>query len=129
MLVSLLVPSGESGEEDEGEEGENDGDDEQIRENDGILEGSGYPHKVERVLVDRHVVDKGSGVVRANETTTITVDANAKVADTNTELGVADDVCNGSRDTRVDLLGCVGGSELFVPHGDEEDAGDEGRCG
>lgn len=99
------MPSGESGEEDEGEEGKNDGDDEQIGEDDGILEGSGYPDKVEGVLVDRHVVDKSSGVVGANETTAITVDADAKVADTNTELGVADNVCNGSRDTRVDLVG------------------------
>ena len=50
-LIPLLVPSREGGEENECEEGEDNGDDEQVWEDDGVLERGGNPNKVERVLV------------------------------------------------------------------------------
>ena len=119
------MPSGEGGKQDECEEGEDDGDNEQVRENNGILEGSSNPDEVQRVLVNGHVVDERCGIVGADEATAVSVDADAEVADAHTKLCVADNVGNCGCDTGVDLFRCVGGCELFVPHGDEEDAGDE----
>lgn len=119
------MPSGEGGKEDECEEGEDNGDNEQVGEDNGVLERSSHPDEVQWVLVDGYVVDEGCGVVGANEATTVSVDADAEVADAHTKLCVADNVGNGGCDTRVDLFRCVGRRELFVPHGDEEDAGDE----
>jgi len=91
-LVSLLVPAGEGGEEDEGEEGEDDGDDEQVGEDDGILEGGSNPHEVEGILVDGQIVDERGCVVGADVAAAVPVDADAEVADAHAELCVADDV-------------------------------------
>jgi hypothetical protein len=114
-LVALLVPAREGGQQDEGEEGEDDGDDEQVGEDDGVLESRRDPHQIERVLVDVQVVDERGGVVGADVAAAVSVDADAEVADAHAELGVADNVCDGLRDTGVDLLRGVGGRVLFVP--------------
>jgi hypothetical protein len=128
-LVCLLVPPRKGRKQDECEEGEDDGDDEEVRENDGVLEGCCDPHKVERVLINRQIVDEGGCVVGTNVATAIAVDADAKVANAYTELGVTDNVCDGLCDARIDLFGGVCRCVLFVPQRDEEDAGDEWRRG
>lgn len=60
------MPARESSKEDEGEKGENNGDDEEVREDDGVFEGTCDPDDVERVLIDRHAVRKRRCVVRAD---------------------------------------------------------------
>lgn len=122
LAVLLLVPPGEGGQQDEAEESEDDGDDEEVREHNGVLERRRDPHEVERVLVYRHALHERRRVVRADIVAAVFVDADPEVADAHGELRVADDVPDGLRDARVDLLGGVGRRVLFVPHGDEEDA-------
>lgn len=119
------MPAGEGREENEGEECEDDGDDEEVREHDGVFEGRGHPHKVEGVLVDGQILDERGCVVRADVASGVPVDADAEVADAHAELRITDDVCDCLRDARVDLFCGVGGCVFFVPHRDEEDAGYE----
>lgn len=115
MLIALLVPAGEGGEENEGEECEDDGNDEEIGEDDGVLEGCCDPHEVERVLVDVQIVDECGGVVGADVAAAVSVDADTEVSDAHSELRISDNVCDGLRDAGVDLFGRIGGCVLFIP--------------
>lgn len=99
------MPSWEGGKKDEGEEGEDDGDNQEVGEHNGILEGSGNPHKIEGVLIHRQIVDERSCIVGADVAAAVSVDADAEVANADAELGVADNVRNGLCNARVDLLG------------------------
>jgi hypothetical protein len=119
------VPAREGCQEHEGEEGEDNSHDKEVREDNGVLECRCDPHEVEGILVDVQVVHERSGVVGADVATTVPVDANTEVADADTKLGVADDVRDSLSDTGIDLFRSVGGSVLFVPQRDEEDAWDE----
>lgn len=74
------MPAGECSEEDECEEGKDDGDDEEVGKYDGVFKCRCYPDKVEGVLVDRDAVCEGGCVVGADPGTTITVDADAEIA-------------------------------------------------
>lgn len=116
------MPAWKCGEQDKAEECENDGDDEQVGEDNGVLERRCNPDQVQRVLVHRYPLHQRRRVVGADVVTTVLVDADAKVADAHGELCVADNVCNGCSDSGVDLLGRIGGRILFIPHGNEEDA-------
>ena len=123
------MPAREGGQENKGEECEDDGDDEQIREDDGVLESGGDPHQVERILVDVQVVDECGGVVGADVAAAVSVDADTEVSDAHAELRISDNVCDGLCDAGVDLFGRIRGCVLFIPERDEEDAGDQWRCG
>lgn len=93
-FIALLVPAREGGEKDEGEEGENNGHDKKVWEDDSVLEGRCHPNKVERILINRKVVDKGGCVVGTDVATSISVDADTEVADAYTELRSTDNVCD-----------------------------------
>ena len=114
-LIPLLVPSREGGKQDEGEEGENDGDDEKVGEDDGVLESCCDPDEVERVLIDRQVVDERGRIVGADVATAIAIDADTEVSNTHAKLGVTDNVGDGLSDARVDLFSGVSGCVLLVP--------------
>lgn len=127
-LIAFLVPAREGCEEDKAEECEDDGDNEQVREDDGVLEGGCDPDQIQGILVHGHTLHQGGSVVGADVVTTVLVDADTKVADAHSELRIADNVCDGLGDAGVDLLSRVGGRILFIPHRNEEDARNEGRC-
>ena len=50
------MPARECCEQEEGQEGEDNGDDDEVGKDDGVLEGACNPNKVERVFVDRDQV-------------------------------------------------------------------------
>lgn len=114
-LIPLLVPSWEGCEQDEGEEGKNQGDDQEIGEDDGVFEGCCDPDKVERVLVHGQVLDEGGCVVGTDVATSIAVDADAEVSNTHAELSIANNVCDGLCDARIDLFGGVCRCVLLIP--------------
>ena len=105
LPVALLVPAWKCRKQNKTEEGKNDGDDEEVGEDDGILESRRYPDQVERVLVHGDALYQGCRIVGTDVVTAVLVDADAKVANAHAELRIADDVCDGSGHTGVDLFG------------------------
>lgn len=129
LSVALLVPAWECRQQDKAEEGKNDGHNEEVGEDDGILESRCDPDQIERILVHGDALDQSCRVVGTDVVAAVLVDTYTKVAYTHAKLCIADNVCDGSSNTGIDLFGGVGGCVLFVPHGNEEDAGYERRRG
>ena len=154
IRASLFVPAWESGEEEEADEGEDDCDDaarywvslvwtianigqqegsdlHEVRKHDAVLERLRHPNQIQRILIYADLLRQESGVVRAKVVPigSIRGDADAKVADTDFEGGLADNVRDRSSDARVDLGGRVGRDVVVVVKVYEEDAGDERRGG
>merc|ERR1719282_780169 len=119
--IVFFVPTGEGGEEEKSDEGEDDGDDEQIREDDLVLERLGDPDQVQRILVNADLLREQSGVVGAEEATAVRVDADAEVADADFEHRLSDNVGDGGCDAGVDLCRVVCGGVVIVVEGYEED--------
>lgn len=142
--VALLVPAGESGEQEEGDEGEDDGNDaergvslvllgvlvsrqgnlQKVGEDDGILECCCHPDQVERVLVDVDALRESGGIVRAQESS-VCVCAETKVSHADFERCLSDNVGNGGCDTGVYLCRVVVWRVIIVVEVDEEYAGDQ----
>jgi hypothetical protein len=57
------------------------------------------------------------------------LDADAEVAHSHEEVGIADDVSNGGRDAGIDLSGAEDGWVLLIVEGYKEDIGYEWRGG
>lgn len=103
LRILLLVPSGEGGQKQEADEGEDDGDNDQVRKHDHVLELRCQPNQVERILVHGNLVGEGSRIVGAEPRSTVRVDANTKVAYTCLKMGRANNVANGLVAIVVDL--------------------------
>jgi hypothetical protein len=97
-----------------------------VREDDGVLERCCHPDQVQRILVDVDALRKSCGVVRAQESS-VCVCAESKVANTDFERCLSDNVGNSCGDTWIDLGGVVVGRVIIVVEVDEEDAGNERR--
>lgn len=98
----------------------------QVREHNHVLELSSEPDQVEGVLVEGNLVGQGCGIVAAQPGASVGVDANAKVADTGLEMGVAGYAGYAGVGIVVDLRR-VGHSLVFlVVERQEEDVGDQG---
>ena len=98
----------------------------QIRKYDIILECTPNPDQIQRILIYRNLSSQCRCIVAAQETAPVGIDADAEIADPNFQLRTAYYVCDGGRDTRIDLSGIVGRRIGLVEEGDEEDVGDEG---
>jgi hypothetical protein len=96
----------------------------QVRKDNHVLKLTRQPYQIQRVLVDRHLVRQGRGVVAAQPAAAVRVDADAKVAHARLEVRGADDVADGCVDVVVDLCGVGHGRVVLVVEAEEEDVGD-----
>ena len=113
------MPAREGGQQKKTYKGEDDGDDavawsacaaderrmhvHEVGEDDVGLERAGDPDEIQWILIDADLSCQTAGIVAAQPSSTVRVDADAKVADAGLQLGMADDVGNGRRDAGVDL--------------------------
>lgn len=117
------VPTGECCEEDKGQEGEDDGDDEEVWEDNGVLKSTGHPYQVERVLINADQICKGGRILVAHPCAAIGLDTYAKVSNSYSEIGLIHNVGDGSRNPWVDLDCTENRRVLLVVQGDEIDVG------
>ena len=96
----------------------------EVGEDNGILECCRHPYQVERVLVDVDALCESGGIVGAQEGS-VCVCAQSKVADTDFERCLSDDVGDGGCDAGVYLCRVVVWRVIIVVEVDEEDSWDE----
>lgn len=95
----------------------------QVREDDAILERTGHPDQIQRILIDADLARQAAGVVAAQERASVWVDADAKISHPHFQLCLADDVRYGCGDSWVDLCGIKGRWVTLVVKGYEEYVG------
>ena len=81
----------------------------QIWENNVIFECTCDPNQIQRILINRNLLCKRTCIVATQEATPVVVNANAKVAHSNLQLGLADDVGDCCRYPGVYLSGIEDG--------------------
>lgn len=75
----------------------------QIRKHNTVLESIGHPYQIQGILVHGHLCRQTRGIVTAQKRSTVRIDAYAKVANTDFELRLSDDVSNCRCDAGVNL--------------------------
>ena len=142
VIIALFVPTRKRGEKEEANECKNNSDDSrngrqqayaertiangnshQIRKHDIVLESICHPYQVERILVNGHLRCQTRRIVTAQKGSTVGINTYTKIADTNFELRLSDNVGNRRGNTGVNLGGIEARRIGLVIEGYEEYAG------
>lgn len=75
----------------------------QVRKHDTVFESIGHPYQIQGILVHGYLCRQTRGIVTAQKRSTIRIDAYAKVANTDFELRLSDNVGNCRCDAGVNL--------------------------